>query len=138
MGIRRQHGQAGFGLLELLVAITIASIVLVGVGLAQSVCFELNRTSQETLAATSDLEAAMEGLLLLPLEEITDPSGPYAPGQSIAAFEGLHLEEERIVASYPGLTGAVVPDPLEVRLSLTFQDYAGRPRALTLASMKTR
>lgn len=129
---------AGFGLLELLIAITVAALVLVGVGVAQSVCFELGRTSQDTHTATADLEAAMEALLLLSLEEIPDPAGPYAPDQPIAAFENLHLPRERIVASYPTLTGAGVPDPLEIRLTLSFDDYAGRPRTLTLSGLRTR
>ena len=116
----------------------VTSIVLLGVGVAQSVCFELGRTSQETLTAAADLESAMEALLLLPIEEIPDPAGPYAPGQPIAAFEGLHLEDERIVATYPNMTGADVPDPLEIRLTLTFQDYAGRARSLSIASLRTR
>ena len=129
---------AGFGLIELLVAITIATIVLVGVGMAQSVCFELGRTSQETLTATADLESAMEALLLLPLEEIPAAGSPYAPGRSIAAYEGLHLENERIVASYPNYAGTLVPDPLEIRLTLSFNDFAGRPRSLSISSLRTR
>ncbi len=129
---------AGFGLLELLLAITVATIVLLGVGMAQSVCFELGRTSQETLTASADLEAAMEEVLLLPLDEIPEADGPYAPGQPIAAYEGLHLTNQRIVASYPNLSGPVPPDPLEIRLTLTFDDHAGRPRELSIASLRTR
>jgi prepilin-type N-terminal cleavage/methylation domain-containing protein len=137
-GIEGRKGAAGFGLIELLVAITVASIVLVGAGVAQSVCFELNRTSQETLTAVSDLDTAMEAIRLLPLQEIPAAEGPYAPGQSIAAFEDLHLENERIVATYPGYDGGGVPDPLEIRLTVTFDDHAGRPRSLSIASLRTR
>lgn len=135
---KERMDRAGFGLLELLVAITIASIVLLGVGVAQSVCFELDKTSHETLTATADLEAAMEALLLLPLAEIPAADGPYASGQSIAAFEDLHLAGERMVTTYPNHTGAAVPDPLEIVLTLTFDDHAGRPRSLALAGLKTR
>lgn len=138
----RRSERAGFGLLELLVAITVASIVLLGVGVAQSVCYDLGRTSQETLTAASDLESAMEGLLLLSPPEMVDPDGPFAPDQPVAEFEGLHLEGERIVTSYPNLVDpddlASLPDPLQIRLTLTFQDYAGRARSMTIASLKTR
>jgi len=130
--------RAGFGLLELLIAIAIASVVLLGVGVAQSVCFELGRTSQETLVATADLESAMEALTIVPLAELADPAGPYPSGRPMAEFEGLHLERERIVPTYPDLDGARTPDPLEIRLTLTFADHAGRPRSLAIASLKTR
>ena len=37
----------------------------------------------------------------------------YEHGVPIAAFEGLHLREQRIVATYPGyVTGGAVLDPL--------------------------
>ncbi len=134
----RPGSRSGFGLVELLVAMSIVTIVLVGVGMAQTVCFNLNRTSEETLTAVSDLESAMESVLLLPLTQIPDPRGPFASGQPIAAFSDLHLEDERISPSYPNMTGVNVPDPLEIVLTITFDDYAGRPRSLSMASMRTR
>jgi hypothetical protein len=124
--------------LELLIAIAVATIVLVSVGVAQSVCFELHRTSQDTIAATADLESAMEEILLLAPDEIVDPSGPYAAGQSIAAYEDLHLENERIVAEYPGWAGGEVPDPLAIRLTIEFEDHAGRQRSMSIATLRTR
>ena len=130
--------EAGFGLLELMIAIAVATVVLVSVGVSQSVCFNLNRTSQETITAAADLESAMEALLLLRPDEIVDANGPYAAGQPIAAFEGLHLENERIVAEYPGFAGGEVPDPLEIRLTLSFDDYAGRARSLSIATLRGR
>jgi prepilin-type N-terminal cleavage/methylation domain-containing protein len=138
MRVNRTRTRSGFGLLELLIAIAVATIVLVSVGVAQSVCFELNRTSQDTIVATADLESAMEALLLLAPDEIVDPNGPYAAGQSITAYEGLHLENERIVAEYPGWTGGEVPDPLPIRLTIAFDDHAGRPRSMSIATLRTR
>jgi prepilin-type N-terminal cleavage/methylation domain-containing protein len=128
----------GFGLVELLVSICIVTIVLVGAGVAQSVSFGLNRTTEETATAVADLESALESMLLLQPAEIADPAGPFADGQPIAAFTDLHLENQRIVPRYPNVVGGVVPDPLEIVLTITFDDHSGRQRSLSLASMRTR
>ena len=71
--------------------------------------------------------------------EIADPAGPFAEGQPIAAFTDLHLENQRIVPRYPNVVVAgVVPDPLEIVLTITFDDHSGRQRSLSLASLRTR
>jgi len=121
-----------------MVALTIATIVIVGAGIAQTVCYDLTRTSEETNTAVSDLRIAMEQILLLVPEDIPDAAGPYAPGQPIAQFEGLHLEDERIVATYPTYSGVAVPDPLEIVLTITWSDFAGRSRTISMATITTR
>jgi len=135
--VKERKPRAGFGLVELFIAISVATLVLVSVGVAQSVCFELNRTSRDTITATSDLESAMESVLLVPPHELIDPEGPYPPGAPLPAYEGLHLADERIVVEYPNWTGADAPDPLEVRLTIRFSDHAGRTRSLSVSTLRT-
>lgn len=134
-GIRPRTG--GFSLVELMVAITVLLVAVLGTFVAQIASHDLLRQSRETNLASADLAAAMEELLVLPADQIP-LAGRFPPGQPIAAFEGLHLANERIVPAYPGFTGPTPPDPLAIVLTLTFDDAKGRRRELRLASMKTR
>ena len=136
--MRKVHRQAGFGLVELVVALSIASIVILGVGLTQAASVELNRTSNETNLAVADLRTAMEEILSLSLEEVPDVGGPYAPGIPVAAYSDLHLDGERLVVSYPNYAGGDVPDPLEILVTVTWNDFAGRPRSVSMATWMTR
>ena len=131
----RKSRASGFGLVELMLALTAATVVLVAVGAAQTTCMNLARTSEETNTAVSDLEAAMESLLSEPLESL--PTA-FPEGQSLAVFDDLHLENQRVVPNYPGYDGLEVPDPFEIELTVTWDDFAGRSRSLSTASVKTR
>ena len=134
----RHGGKAGFGLVELVVALSIASIVILGVGLTQAAAVELNRSSDETNRAVSDIRTAMEELLSLPLDEVPDVGGPFAPGIPVPAFSDLHLDGERLVVTYPNFAGGSVPDPLEVLVTVTWNDFAGRMRSISMATLMTR
>ena len=127
-------------MIELLIAITVATVAILGALSAESMCAKLNRASHETNRATSDLQSAMERLLLLSIDAIPDPDrGGVAPGTAFADFDGLHLASESIVATYPNYDGAgTVPDPLEIVLTITWEDAAGRERTLSVSSVKTR
>lgn len=116
----------------------IATIVILGVGVAQTVSLDLSRSSEETDVAVADLRNALETILTESLEDIPDPGGPFAPGQAIAAFSDLHLDGQRIVATYPNMVGPVAPDPLEIVVTVTWNDFAGRQRTLSMATVKTR
>jgi hypothetical protein len=73
------------------------------------------------------------------MAQIPVAGSPFEAGQPIAAFEGLHLKDERIVATYPGYTaGLAVPDPLQIVLTATWTDFRGRPRNMRIACLKTR
>jgi prepilin-type N-terminal cleavage/methylation domain-containing protein len=140
-GIRfhRRTRTSGLSLIELMIALTVLLVAVLGTVVTQLGSSALVVQSRETNRASADLTAAMEALLILPPDQIPTP-GRYPPGQSIAAFDDLHLANERIVPSYPGWAGgtADVPDPLPIVLTLTFQDFKGRQRQMRLASMKTR
>jgi len=60
-------------------------------------------------------------------------------GQPIAKYTNKSLTNETIVATYPGYAGgAPVPDPLQIVLTITWNDFVGRPRTITIATMKTK
>ena len=112
---------------------------LLGALLAELNAVNLVRTSRETAAASADLRAGMEGILLLPPANIPAAGGPFEPGVPIAAFSDLHLRGESVVAQYPGyVAGGAVPDPLSIVLTVSWTDFAGRPRKMRLATMRTK
>lgn len=134
----RRRGSAAFSLVELAVALTVLLTAMLAAMRTQLTSVDLIRTRHETALAAADLRTSMEGLLRLPRASIPLPDGPYAPDQPIAEFEGLHLNGESIVPSYPGYTsGGPIPDPLPIVLTVTWTDFAGRSRTLRLATLRT-
>lgn len=134
------HGKrrAGFSLVELAVMLTVLLTAVLAAMRTQLSSVDLIRTRHETALAAADLRTAVEGILRLPASSIPLAGGPYAPDQPIAEFDGLHLNGQSIVPSYPGyVPGGPIPDPLPIVLTLTWTDYAGRTRTLRLATLRT-
>jgi type II secretory pathway pseudopilin PulG len=130
---------AGFTLVEITIATTIMMIAVLSAARAQITSHNLVRTSRETSTAVADLSAAMEDLLTRQKDKIPIAGSLFEVAQPIAFWEGRNLRNERIVPTYPGyVLGGTVPDPLEIVLTVTWTDWAGRGRRMTLASMKTR
>lgn len=126
-------------MVELMVAISILLFAVAGAVSSQVASQRLTDTGAETSAAMADLQACMEQVLLLPVETIPIAGSEFEANQPVAAFEGLHLLEERIVPTYPDyVAGAAVPDPLEIVLTISWRDHGRRTRTLRLACMKTR
>lgn len=122
-----------------MVAIVVLSIVWGGAMASQLVAGDLVQTGRETAVASSDLQTCMERMLLEPTVDLPRPGSAFEHGQPVALFEELHLSSQRIVATYPGYTpGGDVPDPLTIRLTLTWLDFKGRPRTLRLDSLRVR
>ena len=128
----------GISLVELMVAVTIIVVAILGSLGAQTMCRDLARTSRETNRAVGDLRAAMEELLLLSSDDIPAAAGPYAPGLPIARFTDLHLKGETVIPTYPNYAAGPVPDPLQITLVCRWTDHAGRGRSITFASVKTK
>jgi hypothetical protein len=126
-------------LVELSIAIVVLMVAVLTAFEVQLASHRLARMSRETNTAMADLGAAMEQVLLLPKDEVPVAGSAFESGQPIAAFDDLHLEGQSIVPTYPGyVLGAAVPDPLQIVLTVTWTDHAGRTRTLSLSSMKTR
>lgn len=137
--IRQGSRSAGFSMIELMLGVGVLLVAVLGALGSELVSNNLVRTTRETDAATTDLQAAMEQLLLRGSDQIPIAGSPFQSDQPIAAFEGLHLRNERIVSTYPGYTaGLPVPDPLQIVLTMTWTDFRGNPRTMRIACLKTR
>lgn len=130
------RGRAGFTMLELMVAIGILLVATLAAFGSQVRSFDLLGASQDAAVAMTDLEVCMEEVLTRTADAI--PTA-YPPAEPIAVFDDLHLPQQRIVPTYPGLVaGGAVPDPLEIILTATWNDRRGRPQTLRLTTIKTR
>ena len=141
MLVRRNRGGArsGFTLIELMIAIIVLLVAVMATFTSQLKARDLLQTSRETNVAMSDLQSAMERILLRPVDEIPIAGSLYEDDTAIAAFDSLHLPNEQILVDYPGYAlGGPVPDPLPIVLRLNWTDPRGRPRFLILRSLKTR
>lgn len=131
--------QGGFTLLEVMIAIVVLAIVWGGAMGSQLVAGDMVQTGRETAIASADLQACMERMLLEPVQNLPTPGSAFEHDQPVPLFEGLHLDGERIVATYPGyVPGGAVPDPLPILLTITWLDFKGRPRTMQLTSMRVR
>lgn len=131
------RGRAGFTLLEVLFATGILLVALSAAVSGQLVSLGLVRTARESNTAIAELSAAMESVLAQPLDSIPSAAG-FPEGAPIAAFTDRALRDQRIVPDYPNHAGGAAPDVLQVVLTLSYTDWAGRPAQLRLASMKAR
>ncbi len=135
----RRSSSAGFSLYELMIAIGILLVAVLATLQSQSTSLNLVQTTHETDTATSDLQAAMEQILLRSPDQIPIAGSPFEAGLPIAAFTNLHLRNERLVPTYPNYAGGpTVTDPLQIQLTLTWNDFRGRPRTMQIASTRTR
>lgn len=130
--------RAGFTMLEVMVAIGVLIVATLSAFSSQLTSMRLVSTSRQTDIAIGDLRACMEQVLVLPTDEIPVAGSAYQDGQRVQAYNDLHLPGQQIVPSYPGYDGGVVPDPLPIVLTMTWNDDTGRPRTQVLRSMKAR
>jgi prepilin-type N-terminal cleavage/methylation domain-containing protein len=131
--------RAGFTMVEVMVAIGVLLVAVVTAFGSQLTSFRLMTSSREDNAAIADLAACMEEVMLEPVATLPVADSPYAHGVPIVAFEGLHLRQQRIVATYPGyVAGGAAPDPLTIVLTATWRDSRGLARRLELRSLRVR
>ena len=102
--VRKGSRSAGFTMIELMLGLGVLLVAVLGALGSQLVSHDLVQTTKETDAATTDLQAAMEQLLLRGPDQIPVAGSPFQAGQPIVAFENLRLKDERLVATYPGYT----------------------------------
>jgi hypothetical protein len=122
-----------------MIAIGILLVAVLATIQSQITSLNLVQTTHETDTATSDLQAAMEQILLRSPDQIPITGSPFEAGLPIAAFSNLHLRNERMVPTYPNYAGGpTVTDPLQIQLTLSWNDFRGRPRTMGIASTRTR
>lgn len=123
-------------MVEMLIAIGVFLVAVVAAFSSQLASMGVVSTSRETSVAGSELQAAMEEMLVLQLQRIPRD---FPAGQEIPRYAGRNLQDERIVPTYPGLTDLDdPPNPLQIVLELSWSDGAGRTRTSTLATTKAR
>ena len=120
----RVHGRrSGFTLIELMIAVVVLVVAICSAISAQVVAHHLLRTTRESNVALSDLHGAMELAILEAPNALPIPGSAFEHGVPIAQFNGLHLRGETITATYPGyVVGAAVPDPLQVVMTIRWND----------------
>lgn len=132
---KRAGTRAGFSLIELMIAVVLLSIGVLSAFFGQVSSLNLLRAARERNTAMSDLESCMEAILSEPL---TDIPAEFPAGVSVPEFDGLNLTAQQLVPTYPGFAGGPVPEPLEILLTATWNDWRGRPQTIRLASVRTR
>ncbi len=118
-------------MIELMFAIGVFMVAIVAAYSSQVTSAGLVKTSRETKVAVAELRTAMEDLLGQPFNDL---QVDFPDGQTIPAYDDRVMNGERIRVAYP-VPGA---DPLEIQLILSWNDYRGRPRTMSLTSMRTR
>jgi prepilin-type N-terminal cleavage/methylation domain-containing protein len=134
--LRAARARSGFSMLELMIAVVLLAIGVLSAFYGQVSALNLLRSMRERNTAMSDLEACMERILAEPLDAI-----PTAfPGDTpIEDYADLHLIGQQLTPSYPGFAGVGdVPEPLEILLTASWNDWRGRPQTIRLASVRTR
>lgn len=126
-------------MIELMMAVVILVVAIGAAMSAQVIGSNLLRTSRESNTAMNDLQGAMELAILQAPAALPIAGSEFADGVAIPRFNNLHLRNQTITATYPGyVAGAAIPDPLQVVMTVQWNDYLNRPRSLSLATMRTR
>ena len=126
-------------IIELMITITILVVVWGGAMSSQLAASDLVMTGRETSIASADLQSCMERVLSMPHRDIPIAGSEFEAGEPIELYENLHLSAQRMVATYPGyVPGQPVPDPLQIVITITWNDFDGRPRTMWLSSMRSQ
>jgi prepilin-type N-terminal cleavage/methylation domain-containing protein len=136
---RASRARSGFTLIELMLAVVILVVAICAAISSQVVAHNLLRTSRETNVAMADLQGALELAILQPPAALPLAGSEFEHGVAIPRFTDLHLRNQRVTATYPGyVVGGAVPDPLQVVMTIRWDDYLQRPRTLALATIRGR
>ena len=132
----RVRSAGGFTLIEIMLAASVMLIAVMAAFSSQVSSVNLLRASRESNTAMADLQTAMEEVLVRTIDNMPVV---HPPGQAIPAYTNLNLTNQTITPSYPTYAGVgPVPDPLEIILTMTWQDWRGRPMTAQLATVKAR
>ncbi|MBL8801321.1 MAG: hypothetical protein JNN27_04950 [Planctomycetes bacterium] len=131
----RRTRNAGFSLLEVMYGTVVLMVCLLAAFTSQLLSLNLMRQARDVNTAASELTAAIEEVTAPSVDEIPVT---YAAGAAIARYEGRALRDERVVVTYPNFGGGSVPTPLEIRVTINWTGWNGRPGSLTYSTMKTR
>ena len=132
-------GSKGMTLLEIMVASVIFVTAVIGVASAIVTAANLISTSRYRDIAVADLRNMMEKIGTTPFDSITTrfpddvvdgpSSNPYS-----ALLGGYTLTNEAITVSYEDASA----DPLEILVTVTWQDKRGRAYNASMSTFRTR
>jgi len=126
-----RRGSEGLTLVEVIVAVLlIATAALIAFPTLLSF-FDLSQTARDQNIAHHDLQAAAEEILATPFSLVTKT---YQDGQAIPKYTDRHLAAQRIVVNYPDPSR----DPLEVQLTVAWNDAKGRAMQDSLRLLRTQ
>ncbi|MCB9912110.1 MAG: type II secretion system protein [Planctomycetes bacterium] len=126
-------------MVEVMIAIVVLLVAATAAFSSQMTSMRLVKQSREMGVALSDLQACMEAVRMRPVEQLPIAGSPFAHGVEVAAYHGLHLREERLIATYPGYTpGGAIPEPLPIVLTATWTDERGGQRTMRLQTVRAR
>lgn len=138
MHMRRRAAdrRAGLTLLELMFALTVMAVGVLAAYSGQVGSVDLLRATRETDAAMVQLRAAMEVVLTRPPNEIMKD---FPDGSQLASgawdFNPMNLDAYQVTVDYPGIGAGDAPDVLPIVLTATWNDFRGRPREQSLATL---
>ena len=128
--------QAGFTLVELTIAIAILLIGALAAFATQVMSGQIIDSSEEVTIVVADLEMCMEEMLL---QSADDMPIAYPEGVEVPGYEGLHIRNEDLIPNYLNWSaGEPIPDLLEIELTATWLDGAGRVQRQSLLTAKAR
>lgn len=134
----RKKTQQAFTLIEILISVTVLSIVLLAMISGYVGCLTINEISRNTTVASEDARQVVEQMRSLAVDSLSDIIA--VNWTTWAAGNGLtSLDSELITVTYTDRDGSGDPlddDPLEVTVTVSWQDRT-RARSLNLVSLIT-
>jgi type II secretory pathway pseudopilin PulG len=126
-------------MVEVMLAIVVLLVAATAAFSSQVTSMRLIKQSREQAVALSDLQACMEAVRMIPVDELPIVGSVYAHGAEVPAYDDLHLRDQTLVVTYPGYTpGGAIPDPLQVRIVTTWVDDRGGERNMQLRTVRAR
>ena len=90
----RKRRQAGLSMVEVMIALGVLMVAVLGAFSSQAASSNLIRISREMDLAMADLQACMEQVLTLNTDDLPIEGSLFEEGQPVALYEGLNLEGE--------------------------------------------
>jgi Tfp pilus assembly protein PilV len=129
----------GLTLVEVLVATLVVTIGLASLLSSLTSMLYLIQDSKSQTIANADLRSIIEEMKSTPFDSMSNVfPNAVVDGPAIHRYNTITgsytLSNEHIIVTYPNVSA----DPLEILVTLTWQDMMGRARNLTMSTFKTR
>ncbi|MDP3921679.1 MAG: hypothetical protein Q8R76_12850 [Candidatus Omnitrophota bacterium] len=131
---RRKKNEAGFSLVEVMISIPIVVLALLGILYSNTVIQQSSEAAFERTVATQDAHRIIEQIRDQAVDGVfpANVTAQFPDGGEGAGFDSL--EDEAIVVAYADATA----NPLDVSVTVTWQDQHGRAMDITLRTLVTQ